>query len=65
MEKLKIDKDKCIGCGSCEFNCPEVFEINISSGKAEVKKDVNIADHQEAVDRAISECPTKAINYEE
>ncbi len=65
MKKLKIDKDKCIGCGGCEFNCPEVFEINISSGKAEVKKDVNPADYQEAVDRAISECPTKAISYEE
>ncbi len=64
MKKLKIDKDKCIGCGGCEFNCPEVFEINISSGKAEVKADADLEENKEAIERAMKECPTEAI-YDE
>ena len=25
--KLEVDKNLCIGCGSCQAICPEVFEI--------------------------------------
>ena len=24
---IKVDKEKCIGCGSCEAVCPEVFQM--------------------------------------
>lgn len=33
---VSIDKEKCIGCGSCEAICPKVFELK--DGKAHVKK---------------------------
>ena len=32
---IKIDQDKCIGCGACVGMCPEVFELK--DGKAHVK----------------------------
>ena len=33
---VSVDKEKCIGCGSCEAVCGEVFELK--DGKAHVKK---------------------------
>jgi len=33
---VAVDKEKCIGCGSCEATCPEVFEMK--DMKASVKK---------------------------
>jgi ferredoxin len=32
---IEIDKEKCIGCGSCNAICPENFELD-EDGKAEV-----------------------------
>lgn len=35
MAKLKVDKEKCIGCGLCVSQCPEGIELK-GEGKAEV-----------------------------
>ncbi len=65
MENFKIDKDKCIGCGSCELNCPNVFEISMSSGKAEIKSNYDYEENKKCIDQAIKDCPTQAIYKEE
>ena len=31
----KVDKDKCIGCGSCTISCPEGSELE-ADGKAKI-----------------------------
>ena len=33
--KIKLDKNKCIGCGSCAAICPEIFRMD-EDGKSEV-----------------------------
>ena len=34
--KVSVDQKKCIGCGACESQCPNFFEV--VDGKARVKK---------------------------
>ncbi|MEA2088989.1 MAG: ferredoxin [Patescibacteria group bacterium] len=56
---LRINKDICIGCGTCESLCPEVFEMN-DADKAKVKPKApnGISCIQEAIDS----CPVQAIS---
>ena len=57
MVKISIDKEKCIGCGSCEAVCPKTFKLE--GDKAVVKKQpTKITCEKEA--EAI--CATQAIS---
>jgi len=59
--KVKINKDKCIGCGMCTSLKSDVFEMDVD-GKAKVKKEkVLICEVQEIVEN----CPGQAIEIEE
>ena len=58
--KIKIDKDKCIGCGSCVAVCSDCFEMD-SDNKAVLKDSGDMKCAQEAVDV----CPVQAIEVEQ
>ncbi|MBU4205097.1 ferredoxin [Patescibacteria group bacterium] len=36
MSKIILEREKCIGCGSCQTLCPKYFEIS-EDGKALIK----------------------------
>ena len=55
---VKIDKEKCIGCGLCPATCKEVFEMK--GDKAEVKQGQENS-NAECVKTAKQGCPTQAI----
>ena len=58
MVKIKVDKEKCIGCGVCVSICPsgfEMFEGKAREKKAEIKKITCEKDAAEA-------CPVNAIS---
>ncbi len=59
---VKIDKEKCIGCGQCVAVCATVFELK--NGKAHVKKDAKIQENEKCINEAIELCPVNAISSE-
>ena len=54
---IKVNKEKCIGCGLCQSLCPEVFEIDDES-KAKVINQTKTPCVKEAIDS----CPMEAIS---
>jgi ferredoxin len=57
MVKIKVDKEKCIGCALCATVCPAVFVMG-KDGKAMVKAQKDIA----CVKEALESCPVSAIS---
>ena len=61
VKKIIIDKNKCIGCGTCVALAPEIFEMD-NAGKSNIKKFPEI--NEETLKLAIDSCPTQAIKTE-
>lgn len=60
MSKAKVNEDLCIGCGTCESLCPEVFKIEDGKSKV-IVEDCGECDCQNVIDS----CPVSAISMEE
>ncbi len=56
---IKVDHNKCIGCGRCTEVCPDTFRLN-AEGKSEV-----IGENKECALSAADQCPVEAIYVEE
>ena len=59
---ITVDKEKCIGCGSCAAIAPNVFKMGVD-GKAELVE----GDHSgesALVNQAKDACPVQAIVVE-
>ncbi len=61
--KVKINKNACIGCGSCAAICPEVFEID-DEGIAKVTVEKIEENQLNDATEASENCPTSAIEIE-
>jgi len=57
---IKIDRDKCNGCGVCVSACHE-GAIGLVDGKAELLRD----DYCDGLGDCLPACPTGAISFEE
>lgn len=55
---VKVDGEKCIGCGACASTCEGVFEVK--EGKAHVKKGQDKS-KAPCVKEAADNCPVNAI----
>ncbi|MDD4771972.1 MAG: 4Fe-4S binding protein, partial [Eubacteriales bacterium] len=57
---IKIDEEKCNGCGLCVDACHE-GAIALENGKAKLVRD----DYCDGLGNCLPVCPTNAISFEE
>lgn len=63
MTQISIDKNKCLGCGTCQALAPDYFQLDYKEGKAKVVKQPEKIDPD--LESAINSCPVGAILKEE
>ncbi len=61
--KLKVNKDKCIGCGQCVSICDSVYDFD-DDNLAKVVVETIPEDLEEDSTAAMESCPTGAIEEE-
>lgn len=69
MSKIKLEREKCIGCGSCAAICPKYFELQ-EDGKSHINgaEKQNIEELEvekiECAEAAAEACPVQCIHIE-
>lgn len=59
--KMKVDRDKCIGCATCTSIYPQYFELD-SEGKSLPKSGITVSEDE--AEEMTKVCPVGAISYE-
>jgi ferredoxin len=70
MAKIKLEREKCIGCGSCQAMCPKYFEL-IDDGKSHIKGSTEEngietleTNDLDSAETAAEACPAQCIHIE-
>ncbi len=69
MAKIKLEREKCIGCGSCAALCDKFFEI-AEDGKSHIKnadkKELEELEVEkiECAESAVQACPVQCIHID-
>jgi ferredoxin len=61
MPKIKLEREKCIGDGSCAALCPKYFEL-VDDGKAHIKGSTKDAQEVEELEVEKIECGQSACD---
>jgi len=62
-KSVYIDTEECVGCESCVELCPDVFEFDEDSEKAQVIKPEG--GDEDCIEEAMESCPTECIHWDE
>ena len=60
--QIRIDRERCMGSGSCQFHAPHVFDLDDDCKAIVVDAE---GDSPDAVRNAAEGCPTHAISLAE
>lgn len=61
--RVVIDEEECIGCGTCQEICPDVFELDDEAQKAKVI--MPEGGPEDLIEEAMESCPVSCISWEE
>lgn len=60
--RIKIDRERCMGSGSCQFHAPHVFDLDAECKAIVIDPQ---GDGPQAIRNAAESCPSRAIEIEE
>ncbi len=63
MSRVQVDRERCVGSGTCETLAPEVFEID-DDGALLVHREEPAEDQLDGVRDAVQACPARALALE-
>jgi ferredoxin len=63
--KVLVQASKCLGYANCMVAAPDVFEVGDDDGVVHLLVESPGEEQREAVERAVADCPTRAIAIEE
>jgi ferredoxin len=64
VSRVEVDRERCVGSGSCEALAPEVFEVD-DDGVLIVHRPEPTEDELPDVRDAVRACPTRALSLAE
>ena len=64
MTRVVVDRERCVGSGSCEALAPDVFEVG-DDGVLVVHRPEPAKDELPDVRDAVAACPTRALSLVE
>ena len=60
MSRIQVDRERCVGSGTCEALAPDVFEVD-DDGVLVVHRPQPAGDERDDVEDAVRACPTWAL----
>ena len=60
MSAVVVDRERCVGSGTCELLAPDMFEVG-DDGVVAVGRGPEDGDDVHAVRDAVQACPTQAL----
>ena len=60
MTVVEVDRERCVGSGTCELLAPDVFEVG-DEGVVAVLRPEPEGDDVDLVRDAVTACPTQAL----
>jgi ferredoxin len=60
MTRVEVDRDRCVGSGTCEALAPAVFEVD-DDGVLAVLRPEPGEDYLTDIRDAVTACPTRAL----
>jgi ferredoxin len=61
VSRVEVDRERCVGSGSCEMLAPEVFEVG-DDGVVVVLRPLSEPDDRALAEDAVQACPTRALS---
>ena len=61
MTRIDVDRERCVGSGTCEMLAPDLFEVGDDGIVAVLRPELDGADLDPAED-AVQACPTQALS---
>ena len=61
MTRIEVDRERCVGSGTCEMLAPDLFEVGHDGIVAVMRPEPDGADVDAAED-AVRACPTQALS---